>query len=164
MVNRKGFTVVQLLVAAVVVGLLLIVLIAVPNVMRQTRNSSRAQDIHVLGLVIKDEQSVSSTGALPASCNNTQANCFAHAASLSFYGNTSDADPTIAYYRNTKPFNEKSAHLSQSDDDITRKVVIHTYAICNDGQLSGEKAGAASIAIQYAVETMRGVKIVCKAI
>lgn len=164
MVNRKGFTVVQLLVAAFVVGLLLIILVAVPNIMRQTRNSSRAQDIHVLGLLIKDEQSVSSTGALPASCNNTQISCFAHTASLSFYDNNSDVDTNITYYRNTKPFNVDSAHLRPSDDDIAHKVIIQTYAVCNDDQLSGETAGAASIAIQYAVETMRGVKIVCKSI
>src|SRR5690349_5051934 len=155
MLNRKAFTVVQLLVSAVVVGLLLIIFVAIPNVMRQTRNSSRAQDIHVLGLVIKEEQSASSRGALPDSCNSTQPSCFARTASLSFYDNISSVDPVISYYRNSKPFNEDSAHLSKSDDDVTHKVVIHTYAVCDDSQPTGAAASAANIAFQYAVETAR---------
>jgi Tfp pilus assembly protein PilW len=162
MVNRKGFTVVQLLVTGVIVGLLLIAFVAVPNVMRQTRNSSRAQDIHVLALVLKDQQAASSTGFLPQSCNNTQPSCFIHDASLALYDNTS-TDTVITYYRNTKPYNDELPHLSLDDENVTHKVVMHTYAICDGGELTGQKAGAGSIAMQYAVETMHGAKLVCKA-
>jgi hypothetical protein len=164
MINRKGFTVVQLLVSGILAGLVLIFAIAAPNALRQTRNSSRAQDTHVLGLLIKEQQTTSSTASLPDSCNNTQRSCFSRGAKLSFYDNTSLEDTTVTYYRNAKPYSELSPRLELSDPRITDKVIVHSYAVCHDQKPTGEGASAGNIIIQYATESFRGKKLVCKQI
>lgn len=163
MVNRKGFTAIQLLISGVIIGVLLIVLVAVPNALQQTRNSSRTQDVHVLGILIKEEQIASRTAALPGSCNNTQADCFSRKTKLSYYDNTSLEETVITYYRDSAPFDEKfSPKLDLSDIDVTNKVVIHTFAVCRANGLTGNGASTGTVAIQYAVETFFGSKLVCK--
>lgn len=164
MVNRKGFVAMHLVVAGVVIGVLLIIFIAVPNAMRQTRNSSRTQDIHLLGLLIKDQQLASQTGFLPPSCNNTQANCFSRLAKLSFYDNTSNSDTVITYYRNEQQFSKYSPQLDVNDSEVTGKVYIHTYATCDQDRPSGHNASRGSVIIQYAVEGFTSPRLVCKII
>lgn len=162
MLNRKGFTAIQLLITGVIIGVLLIVCIAVPNALRQMRNSSRTQDAHVLGLLIKEQQLVGQT-ALPNSCNNTQKDCFSRKTKLSYYDNTSLEETVVTYYRNAPAFDEKfSPKLDLSDADATNKVLIHTYAICGPSGPTGVSATPSSIAIQYAVETFFGPRLVCK--
>jgi competence protein ComGC len=163
MLNRNGFTAIQLLITGVIIGVLLIVLIAVPNALRQTRNSSRTQDAHVLGLLIKEQQLISQTASLPNSCNNTQKDCFSRKTKLSYYDNTSLDETVITYYRDATAFDEKfSPKLDPADIDVTNKVLIHTFAVCGPDGPTGAGAGVGSIAIQYAIETLFGPKLVCK--
>ena len=162
MVNRKGLAAMQLVIAGVVVGVLLIIFIAVPNILRQTRNNSRSQDVHLLGLLVKDQQQASQTGMLPASCNNTQADCFSRQIKLSYYDNTSNSDTVITYYRNQKPIDKYSPQLNIEDSKVVDKVYIHSYAVCDGDVPTGQKATAGSNIIQYAVETFTGPKLVCK--
>jgi type II secretory pathway pseudopilin PulG len=162
MVNRKGFTVVELLIAFAVIGFLLIILVAVPNALRQTRNGSRVQDVNALASLVRERQAISQTGALPASCNNTQAGCFIRDIDLAHYDNTSDVETYITYFRNTSRLNELSPQLDIEDEEVTAKVYIHTFAICDGNRLSAEQASAGSVVIQYAVETVTGVALLCK--
>lgn len=160
--NRKGFTVVELSIAFAVVGFLLIVFIAVPNAMRQTRNNNRVQDVKALAAALKEKQVVSQTGALPESCNNTQHNCFSRQANLSYYDNTSNRETYITYYRNAAKLNELAPQLDVEDEAVISKVLIHSYATCERDVLQGGNASPTSVAIQYAVETMSGPKLQCK--
>jgi hypothetical protein len=162
MVNRKGFAAMHLIIAGVVMGVLLIISVAVPNVLRQTRNSSRTQDIHLLGLLVKDQQLASQTGLLPSSCNNTQPNCFSRLAKLSFYENTSNTETVVTYYRNPQQFNRYSPQLNLNDKEVADKVYIHTYATCDYNTPTGHNASMNSVIIQYAIETFTGPKLVCK--
>ena len=165
MVNRKGFAAMQLVIAGVVIGVLLIIFIAVPNVLRQTRNNSRTQDVHLLGLLVQDQRLASQTGMLPSSCNNTQADCFSRRAKLSYYDNRSDSDTTVSYYRNQQAFNRYAPQLDVHDKSVTRKVFIHTYATCDDqGMPTGQNAGMNSVIIQYAIETFGGPQLICKTV
>lgn len=160
--NRKGFTVVEWLIASSIIGFLLIVFIAVPNALRQTRNNARVQDINALAALIKEKQTASQTGSLPNSCNNTQYGCFSREAKLSYYINTSNSETYITYYRNTAKFDELSPRLDLEDDAVTSKVFIHTYAVCRNQEVSGDRASSGHVAIQYAIETLSGPKLQCK--
>jgi len=162
MVNRKGFAVRQLIIAVVIVGFLLIVAVAVPNVMRQTRNSSRTQDVHVLAIALKDMQLTSSNAGLPESCNNTQAGCFTRDAKLAYYDNTSSSDTVITYYRNTKPFDKFSPQLDMAQPGSSNRVIMHTYTRCEQGAPTGDGANRSGVVALYAIETFKGSVAACK--
>jgi len=161
--NRNGFAVRQLAVAGAVIGFLLIVAIAVPNVLRQTRNSSRTQDVHILGVALKDAQIATNNAAMPDSCNNTQAQCFIRTAQLAYYDNTSSSETVITYYRNNKPFDKFSPQLDAADNKgADKQVVIHSYAKCGPSGPTGDGASRGDSIAQYAVETLTGISMACK--
>jgi prepilin-type N-terminal cleavage/methylation domain-containing protein len=91
--SNDGFTIIEVVIVLAIAALiLLIVLLAVPALQRNSRNTQRKNDVSIV-IGIYSTYLSDNSGAIPASCNITQAvpapGCWLRQAKFGFYDTTS---------------------------------------------------------------------------
>lgn len=140
--KSKGFTIIEALIVLAIAGaIILVVLLAVPALRRNQRNTQRKNDVSSLTGAVSEYIS-NNNGALPPDLASLTTN-----AKLSLY----DASTDVIYGKNTTVQNSASSWT-----DIS-KVYIETYAKCNGNALaSGSVATSRNVVAYYYVETASG--------
>ena len=164
--KQRGFTFIEVLIVLVIAGLMmLVVFMAVPAARRSAHNNVRHKDTALLLAAVTEFRSQSPSGALPDSCNSAQDGCFAKNTPRGYYQDT-DAAPAVTYVKLNHEYSDADALLQADDDDVTEKVVMYSYAICNDSGTmpTGQFASPQDVAVQYAIETFSGAALQCKQI
>jgi len=163
--SQKGFTIIEvLIVIAIGAAILLIVLLALPAMQRNARNTQRKKDVGIVMTYIQ-EYILLNEGALPnSSCNNTEADCFLRDIKLSYYDNQSTTTNNVSLWNRFSigPFNDESDPQLNPDDPISReRISIRTWSRCNGSLITGVNAQKQDIAAQYVLETFSGGSLHC---
>src|SRR3989344_3885667 len=166
--DRHGFTVIEVLIALSIAGLILLaVFLAVPAMRRNARNYQRRNDVTIiLGAL---SELISTTGKLPqGSCNNQHDWCWVLQPDLGFFDN-SFTSPTnnVSYRHKSSPWAEDELAQDEIPEDEPavstfdpmfnhgypyNRVSIRTYAKCdqsNFGHFSNAGANINNAAAQF---------------
>jgi prepilin-type N-terminal cleavage/methylation domain-containing protein len=167
--KQRGFTIIEILIALAVAGLMvLLVFLAVPALQRTTRNNVRHKDAGLLLAGVVNSRAESTNGGLPDTCNTTQADCFLRDIALGYYKEPDASSPTVSasFIKLDHPYTSADAQLHVGDDDATDRVVLYSYAICDESGSSptGQFASPQSVVVTYALETFNDIAMQCKQI
>lgn len=148
--KSEGFTIIEVLIVLAIAGLImLIVFLAVPALQRNSRNTSRRNDVGRVGSTVSEFVS-NNNGALPTSANVTAIRDAA--GRLSQYDFT--AEPTSLMIA--------SGGTPAAISDINQIRIVTARKCGTGGAVTDSGASARSVAIQYAVESSSGVTAVCQ--
>lgn len=158
--RQGGFTIIEIMIVLAIAGLiLLVVLLAVPALQRNARNTERKADVARLAAVLHETISAANS-LIPDTCNGSEASCFVRQANLVQYDSNSNR---VWYRRLTAPNNSGAAQFDE--------VKIYNYMRCNldydwvaDGSPIGGSghlaiptgASNGSFVIIYSLETAGG--------
>lgn len=144
--KSDGFTIVEVMIVLAIGALiLLVVLLAVPALNRNKRNTQRKQDVSaILGAI--SEYTTNSNGSLPP-----DGPAITSLANLSFYDATSEVD----YLYST------SAITTAPGSDPS-KVYIRNYAKCNGNGIANSGATRRNVIAYYFVETATSTSAICQ--
>jgi prepilin-type N-terminal cleavage/methylation domain-containing protein len=143
--KTEGFTIVEVMIVLAIGALiLLVVLMAVPALNRNKRNTQRKEDVSaILGAL--NEYGVNNGGALPP-----DASAITSLANLSFY-TASDVNYAIS-----------PTAVSGNPGADANTVYVRTFAKCSGNAMTGAGATRRNIATLYFVETPTSTSAICQ--
>ena len=138
--TKKGFTIIEVLIVLAIAGLIiLVVLLAIPSLQRNSRNTGRKNDVSRVGGAVTEWMS-NNNGKIPVAANRTS---------------IVNAAGTLGQYDFTPP-NETDLLFAtgrQGALDNTKQVRIVTNAQCGTDGATIDGGSARQIVLQYTVET-----------
>lgn len=144
--KENGFTIIEVLIVLAIAGLImLVVFLAVPALQRNSRNTTRKNDVSSL-LGAYSEYVNNNGGAVPATCDGDDTTCFVKDAKLSHYDNTTATGVT---------FTKNTAAASPAAVTNLDQVRIYSYTKCaaSGGGTTTTNASSRNIVALYAVES-----------
>jgi prepilin-type N-terminal cleavage/methylation domain-containing protein len=164
--KRDGFTIIEILIAIIIAGfILLVVFLAVPATQRTARNSTRHKDASAVLASVLSYRAENKTGSLPESCDNIDSDCFTRQVGMGYYDNQAST-ATVSFKKLDHPYSDDDAILHADDSDSVEQVALYSYALCNDSgtQAIGTYASPQNVVVVYAIETINGAALQCKAV
>jgi prepilin-type N-terminal cleavage/methylation domain-containing protein len=162
--RQSGFTIIEILIVLAVGGLiLLVILLAVPALQRNARNTQRRHDV-AQTLALIQEYTLLNKNNIPDSCNNTWPDCFLRNMELSYYDNESLEVNNVSLWNREGlgPFNDVLDHQLDPNDPISsERISVRTWSKCNGGLITGDGAKERDAAAQFVIETFSGGSLQC---
>lgn len=150
--SKAGFTIIETLLVLAIAGfILMIVMMAIPTLLRNSKNGQRKQDVaSILQAVSRYE--LNHSGTFPPNCASSAPPCFLSYAKLSHY------DPANVIVEVNGALNGAVAGVTDGDQVIVR----HYYKCAAGGGASDQGAGYRDVVALYAVETADGTASQCQ--
>lgn len=161
--SQKGFTIVETMIVLAIAGLiLLIIMLALPTLQRNSRNNQRKQDVSSV-LQAVSRWGLNRSGEFPAGLNGADKSAFLSSVRLTYY---TGADIYLVGRSNDQNGDHDLGDFEGMNEVNESSVLVTNYARCSDSgtgnTLNPWGVGYNDIVAIYLVETRTGTVQQCQ--